>query len=240
MANCITKHIPNTITSLNLFSGCLAIMQAYEHNFKAAALFIIIGAIFDFFDGMSARALKAYSPLGKELDSLADCVTFGVAPSMMIYALLNEMIAPMGEGGIYSYLPYIAFLIAIFSALRLAKFNIDTRQTTSFIGLPTPGNALFWIGICLGINENKDILLNNPWIIIGLVFIFAYLLIAEIPMFSFKFTSFSWRSNQLRYLFLILSLPILVYLEITGLSAVIGLYILLSVLTNMRTKRQKS
>ena len=146
MANCITKHIPNTLTCLNLFSGCLAIIAAYNADFTMASVFIVAGAIFDFFDGMSARMLKAYSPLGKELDSLADMVTFGVAPAMMIFTILRGITncGCMSEF-ISEYIPYLAFVIAAFSALRLAKFNIDERQTSSFIGMPTPANALFLV-----------------------------------------------------------------------------------------------
>ncbi|MGL4292239.1 MAG: CDP-diacylglycerol--serine O-phosphatidyltransferase [Bacteroidales bacterium] len=230
MANLITKHIPNTLTSLNLFSGCLAIIAAYESNFEIAALFIVIGAVFDFFDGMSARLLKAYSPLGKELDSLADMVTFGVAPAMMVFSTLKTLTCTSLPEYLIFALPYAAFLLAIFSALRLAKFNIDERQTSSFVGLNTPANALFWIGICLGIHSNAIGIIANAWVLIALVIIFSYLLIAEIPMFSFKFKDISWKNNSLRYIFLILAASIMILLGIPGISAVIGLYILLSVL----------
>lgn len=230
MANLITKHIPNTLTSLNLFSGCLAIIAAYENNFEVAAIWIFVGAIFDFFDGMSARLLKAYSPVGKELDSLADMVTFGVAPSMMIFSLLKTLVPECFPEVLIVGLPYTAFLIAIFSALRLAKFNIDERQTSSFIGLPTPANALFWIGICVGIQSGLSGFIANFWIIEALVLLFSYLLVAEIPMFSFKFKDISWKNNRIRYIFLILAIPMLILLGITGISAVIGLYIAMSVL----------
>ncbi len=239
MANFITKHIPNTITSLNLFSGCMAVMQAFESNYTLAALFIILGAIFDFFDGMSARMLKAYSPLGKELDSLADLVTFGVAPSVMIFSLLQESISfTLQPSLIEEYLPYTAFLIAIFSALRLAKFNIDERQTTSFIGLPTPANALFWIGFCLWASEGGKLLSSIPYLIFALVLGFSYLLVAEIPMFSFKFTSLSWQNNKIRYIFVLFSLSILFMLKAKGLAPVIGLYILFSIVANAMSNKK--
>lgn len=234
MANLITKHIPNTLTSMNLFSGCLAIIAAYEGNFQLASLFIVAGAVFDFFDGMSARLLKAYSPLGKELDSLADMVTFGVAPSMMIFSLLRGGLCELLPDGIAHILPYTAFLIAVFSALRLAKFNIDERQTTSFIGLPTPANALFWIGICLGVSTGVAGFIANTWVIEALVLIFSYLLVAEIPMFSFKFKDISFKNNRIRYIFLILAVPMLIVLGITGISAVIGLYIVMSLIANSK------
>ncbi|MEG1615403.1 MAG: CDP-diacylglycerol--serine O-phosphatidyltransferase [Bacteroidales bacterium] len=236
MANMITKHIPNTLTSLNLFSGCLAVIAAYEGNYPLASLFIIAGAVFDFFDGMSARLLKAYSPMGKELDSLADMVTFGVAPAMIAFSLMKSLVPAGFPELLAEYLPYAAFLIAIFSALRLAKFNIDERQTSSFIGLPTPANALFWIGICMGLTTaTGNVFIANIWIILALVVIFSYLLVAEIPMFSFKFKSLNWKDNQLRYIFLIIAVPLLIILGITGISAVIGLYIILSLLTGKKS-----
>lgn len=232
MANCVTKHIPNTLTCLNLFSGCVAIIAAYNGDFYLASLFIVAGAIFDFFDGMSARMLKAYSPLGKELDSLADMVTFGVAPAMIIFTLLRKLTnCECLPYYVADYLPYLAFVIAAFSALRLAKFNIDERQTTSFIGMPTPANALFWIGICIGIDNGVLAFVNNIWILLALTFIFSYLLVSEIPMFSFKFKSLDWKSNKLRYIFLAIAIPTLILLGIPGISAIILLYILLSIIT---------
>ena len=238
MANFITKHIPNTITSLNLFSGCMAVLQAIEANYELAALFIILGSIFDFFDGMSARMLKAYSPLGKELDSLADLVTFGVAPSVMVFSLLQGLSPLMVASAVNGYLPYMAFIIAIFSAIRLAKFNIDERQTTSFIGLPTPANALFWIGTCLWITQDNIVFPALPYVILTLVLGSAYILVAEIPMFSFKFTSLSWQNNKIRYIFVLFSLSILFMLKARGLAPIIGLYILFSIVANAMSKKK--
>lgn len=137
----IKKHIPNTITCCNLISGCIATCMAFYSEWDKALLFIVIGAVFDFFDGMSARLLGVSSPIGKELDSLADDITFGFAPSAILFDYLYCQVE--GMGGLYSLLPYVAFVMAAFSALRLAKFNLDERQTTSFIGVPTPANALF-------------------------------------------------------------------------------------------------
>lgn len=234
MANFIIRQIPNTLTSLNLFSGCIAIVAAYEGQFDFAAFFIVIGAIFDFFDGMSARLLNVPSPIGKELDSLADMVTFGVAPSMMVFTMLKDFMSPWIGPALTPYIPYLAFLIAVFSGLRLAKFNIDTRQTTSFIGLPTPANALFWIGIALGIESGIFHFMANMWILVALVLLFSYLLVAEIPMFSFKFKDFSWKNNRLRYIFLFLAIPILIVFQVSGISYVIGLYILMSLLNNKK------
>lgn len=153
MANLITKHIPNTLTSCNLISGCIATVFALNANYGMALAFIIIGAVFDFFGGMSARLLGVSSPIGKELDSLADDVTFGVAPSSMIFTLLLTIDKPDALAPVARYVPYLAFIMAAFSALRLAKFNLDERQTTSFIGLPTPANALFWGALIVGSEE---------------------------------------------------------------------------------------
>ena len=138
MANCITRSIPNTLTCLNLFSGCIACVMAFEANYNLALAFIILSAVFDFFDGMMARLLNAHSPIGKDLDSLADDVSFGVAPSLIVFSLFKEMHYPASMEFIAPYMPYTAFLISVFSALRLAKFNNDTRQTSSFIGVPVP------------------------------------------------------------------------------------------------------
>lgn len=144
MANRITRHIPNATTCCNLFSGCIACVMAYEMKYELAVAFIILGAIFDFFDGMLARLLNVSGLLGKELDSLADDITFGLAPAMIVFSLFKEVHYPEFLIPLSEYIPYTAFIIAVFSILRLGKFNIDPRQTSSFIGMPTPANALFW------------------------------------------------------------------------------------------------
>ncbi|EGJ70886.1 CDP-diacylglycerol/serineO-phosphatidyltransferase [Bacteroides coprosuis DSM 18011] len=232
MSNAITRHIPNTITCLNLFSGCIACVMAFESKHELALGFIILSAIFDFFDGMSARLLNAPSPIGKELDSLADDVSFGVAPALIIFSFLKEssMIYPPFLEGVREYVPYIAFFIAVFSALRLAKFNIDERQTSSFIGLPTPANALFWGSLIVGSGE--FILMHiNVLIIIALIFLFSWLLVAEIPMFALKIKDLSWQNNKIRYFFILVSIPLLIVFKLSGIAAVIAWYILLSLVT---------
>lgn len=232
MSNAITRHIPNTITCLNLFSGCIACVMAFESKYELALGFIILSAIFDFFDGMSARLLNAPSPIGKELDSLADDVSFGVAPALIIFSFLKEssMIYPPFLEGVREYVPYIAFFIAVFSALRLAKFNIDERQTSSFIGLPTPANALFWGSLIVGSGE--FILMHiNVLIIIALIFLFSWLLVAEIPMFALKIKDLSWQNNKIRYFFILVSIPLLIVFKLSGIAAVIAWYILLSLVT---------
>lgn len=232
MSNAITRHIPNTVTCLNLFSGCIACVMAFETKYELALGFIILSAIFDFFDGMLARLLNAPSPIGKELDSLADDVSFGVAPALMIFSFLKEpnILYPEFLSSFKLYIPYTAFLIAVFSALRLAKFNIDERQTSSFIGLPTPANALFWGSLIVG-SGSMLIQHVNVLVLIVLILLFSWLLVAEIPMFSLKFKNLSWQNNRIRYLFILISIPLLITLKLSGIAAVIAWYILLSLIT---------
>ena len=234
MANCITRHIPNFITCCNLFCGCIASVMAFQAKYETAITFIILGAVFDFFDGMLARLFKVSGPLGKELDSLADDITFGFAPSAIVFSLFKEVHYPAFLMPMEAYLPYCAFLIAVFSAYRLGKFNIDPRQSTSFIGLPTPANALFWSSLVVG---GHDFLVSesfNAIYLIGLVLLMSYLLIAEIPMFSLKFKNLSWKDNQISYLFLSVCIPLLVFFKLSSFAAIILWYILLSVATRKK------
>ena len=235
-------NIPNIITSLNLISGCLAIYFGFTGNIDLACLYIVLGAVFDFFDGMTARALGVSGPIGKELDSLADVVTFGVAPSVLCYDLVMQG-APLFTDSAVS-IALFSFIMAAFSALRLAKFNCDERQTTSFIGLPTPANALFWIGlsslaqiqaVTLFISHNPVV---STCIILALMLVFSILLISEIPMFSFKFKKghTGWNENKLRYSFLIVSIILGILFALCGqlpacFSAIILLYIIISIAT---------
>ena len=234
MANCITRHIPNTITCCNLLSGCAASVMAFQANYEAAILFIILGAIFDFFDGMTARLLGVSGPLGKELDSLADDITFGFAPSAIVFSLFKEVPYPEFLMPVADYFPYTAFIIAAFSALRLGKFNIDPRQSSSFIGLPTPANALFWGSLVVG---GHPYLTNEPFnaiYLLLLVCLMSYLLVAELPMFSLKFKNLSWKDNKISYIFLLVCIPLLVIFRISGFAAIILWYILWSILTKKK------
>ena len=183
--------------------------MAFNAEYDMAILFIIIGAVFDFFDGMLARLLSVSGPMGKELDSLADDITFGFAPSAIVFSLLKEVDYPEFLLPISDIVPYFAFIIAVFSALRLGKFNIDPRQSSSFIGLPTPANALFWGSLVVG---GHDFLIShsfNALYLIILIIFMSWLLISEIPMFSLKFKSLSWKKNKISYIFLIISIPLL-------------------------------
>lgn len=234
MANAILRNIPNTITSCNLLSGCIACYMAFQGNYPMALTFIIVGAVFDFFDGMTARLLHVSSPIGKELDSLADDITFGLAPAAIVFSLFKDVHYPTFMEPLTGFMPYTGFLIAVFSALRLAKFNIDTRQTSSFIGMPTPANALFWGSLTVG---GYDFLVSetfNAAYLFILVVIMSLLLVAEIPMFSLKFKNLSWANNKVSYIFLIVSIPLLIIFRLSGFAAVIVWYILLSLATRKK------
>ncbi len=224
----VKKHIPNAITCCNLFSGCVACVMALQGSYGAALLFIVIGAVFDFFDGMVARLLKVSSPLGVQMDSLADDITFGVAPAAIVFSFMRGLPLPAFMQPVAEFFPYFAFLIAVFSAVRLAKFNIDTRQTSTFLGLPTPANALFWASLVAGFGEWIVELYYGWLLIVGLIILFSYFLVSEIPMFSLKFKSMCWSSNKVRYIFLAVTVPML-FLGVGAAVAIIAWYLLLSV-----------
>jgi len=201
--------------------------MALRGTFEQAAIFILIAAVCDFLDGLSARLLHAYSDMGKELDSLSDLISFGLAPGLMVYALLNDyLLLPYGN---LEYLAYIALLIPVAGGIRLAKFNVDDRQTTSFIGLPIPANALFWIGVCFA--DTRD---WHPVIILALIVLFSYLMVSNLPMFSLKASNLSWSNNKLRYILIITSLGLIIWLGLTGLAGAIIAYILLSLIAWIR------
>ena len=221
----IKKHIPNTITCCNLISGCIATYWAFCGNYEMALLFIIIGAVFDFFDGMSARLLEVSSPIGKELDSLADDITFGFAPSAIIFSYLCTFHIHL------LFVPFLAFVMAAFSALRLAKFNLDERQALGFIGLPTPANALFWGALIVGAGDWISTLPYAPYLILLGTFISCYLLIAEIPMFALKFKHWGRKGNEIKYIFILSCIPLLLLLRVSGIAIIIAWYILLSIIT---------
>ena len=218
----LKKHIPNTITCCNLISGCIATYFAFQGDYRTALLFIIIGAVFDFFDGMVARLLHVSSPIGKELDSLADDITFGFAPSAIVFSYLSALTANSQWP-----IAFLAFIMAAFSALRLAKFNLDERQALGFIGLPTPANALFWGALIGGLHGNQLYFEGMEWCIIVGIFISSYLLISEIPMFALKFKTWGWKGNEIKYIFLLTCIPML-FMGIFGLAAIIAWYVILS------------
>ena len=225
----LKKHIPSAITCLNLFSGCMAAVAALEFNFVLAAGLVFLAAFFDFCDGLAARQLKAYSAIGKELDSLADMVSFGFVPSVVVFSLLRQQMA-LQE--LSAFVPYVAFLIAIFSALRLAIFNIDERQTTTFIGMPTPANALFWVSLA-AYNTIHPMSILTPGLLVVLVVVFSLLLVAEIPMFSLKIKNLSFKKNIAQFSIVIAAIVFLLCFKLLGISLTILLYILMSVLLNI-------
>ena len=222
----IKRHIPNLITCGNLVCGCFAILSSFAQQQERAVYLIFLAAILDFLDGFAARVLKVQSPLGKQLDSLADMVTFGVAPGILLYHLMISK-------GLGTPLSYISFSIIVFSALRLAKFNIDTRQTHSFIGLPTPANTLFISSLILLDAHSspavKDMLLA-PGILVAVSIVFSLLMIAEIPMFSLKFKNFRWTDNKVQFLFLGISLSLMAIFFYIAIPIIIILYVVLSAL----------
>ena len=225
----VKKHIPNTITCCNLISGCIATYYAFLADFTLALLFIIIGAVFDFFDGMSARLLGVSSPIGKELDSLADDITFGFAPSAIVFGFLSPLTSHLSP-----LIAFLAFIMAAFSALRLAKFNLDERQALGFIGLPTPANALFWGSLIVGLQQHDVAFSGMEWVILAGTFISSYLLIAEIPMFALKFKHWGWKGNEIKYIFVLSCIPLLLFLGVSGFAAIIAWYVVLSVIANKR------
>lgn len=234
----IKKHIPNSITLLNLFCGCIAVVYISESNFLMAFYFVCLGIFLDFFDGFFARLFKVSSPLGLQLDSLADMVTSGVVPGYVMFSLLQLASNPISPN---SMLPYLGFIITMGSCYRLANFNIDTRQTDSFIGLPTPANALFILSLPLVLNYSDSLIvleiLSNQWILLGITLFSAFILNAEIPLFSLKIKDFTFKKNALQLVFLLLSVLLLVFLQYLGIPLVIILYVLLSVVNNKFLKK---
>jgi len=216
----MTRHIPNFLTCCNLLCGCLGVVFVLEGRTFPAAYFVWIACVFDFLDGFAARMLKVSSPIGKELDSLADMVSFGLLPSLVMYKLLMSASAP-------EYVSYLAFSIAVFSALRLAIFNVDTRQSDSFRGLPTPANALMITALPLLIGTAADFL-KSYYVLVIITLLSSYLMVSGIELFALKFKNFSWQDNKIRFTFLLLSVLLLAILQLSAIPVIILLYIALS------------
>jgi CDP-diacylglycerol--serine O-phosphatidyltransferase len=230
----LKKNIPNAITSLNLVCGCIGILLALRGFIELAALMIVLAALFDFMDGMAARLLHVHSEIGKELDSLADLVSFGVLPGALVFVMLEHSSFP-------SWVVCFALFIPVLSAIRLAKFNLDTRQTESFLGLPVPANALFWVGVTYinsmetanGFNNVLQSFFSQPLIIIILTVLLSLLLVTELPLFALKFKNLKWENNKIRFIFIGLALILLVLLHVSSLPLIIVLYVLLSIIANL-------
>ena len=223
------RHLPNAVTCLNLLCGCLALTNIFAGRLEIGAWFVAAAAAADFADGLLARALRVSSAIGKDLDSLADMVSFGVVPGAIFFELLTRS---GGAGELPEWLPYFGFAVSIFSALRLAKFNNDTRQTTSFIGLPTPACTLVVASLPLILAYDQfgiAPVILNPWLLLGLTALLSGLLVAELPLFAIKFKTFRWADNRRRFIFLLLAAGLLLVLKATAVPLVVLLYVLLSV-----------
>ena len=235
----IKKHIPNLITLLNLFSGCIALVYASEENFEMAFFFVCLGIFFDFFDGFFARLLNVSSPLGLQLDSLADMVTSGVVPGFVMFKMLTNSVSSDPS---LIYLPYLGFIITLGSCYRLANFNIDTRQTDSFIGLPTPANAIFILSLPLILKNTDSLilleLLTNCWVLLMVTIVSAFILNAEIPLFALKIKKFNFKDNALQIVFLLISLLLLIVFKFSGVALIIVFYVILSVIMNLITVKK--
>ncbi|WP_298236962.1 CDP-alcohol phosphatidyltransferase family protein [uncultured Algibacter sp.] len=241
----MTRYIPNALTLLNLFCGCIAAIYAVNNNFVTAAFFVFLGIFFDFFDGFAARKLNVQSELGVQLDSLADMVTSGLVPGIIMYKLLELVGSDWGEvdlSGNFELLaiPLIGLTITLASAYRLAKFNIDTEQQTYFKGLPTPANALLILSLPLIIEFQDSDIINavilNKWFLIGLTLLSCYLLNSNIKLFALKFKSWDFISNATRYIFIILCIVLLAVIQFAAIPIIILLYIIMSILDNLTSK----
>ena len=224
------KHIPNLLTISNLICGCIALYFVFHEDLILAAYLIGLAAIFDFMDGAAARILNVSSPVGKELDSLADLISFGLVPGAFVFHLL--------EASALNHLAFLALLIPAFSALRLAKFNVDERQTDYFIGLPTPANCLLFVSLPL-ITHYQDesfvaMWVEIPELLIGLTILSSIALVSELPLFSLKFKNLKYQENQLRFFFVGISGLLLVLLQFSAIPIIVVLYLILSLIFRQR------
>lgn len=250
------KHIPNLFTLMNLFSGMIAVIMAATDELILAAFFVFLGIFFDFFDGFFARKLKVEGELGKQLDSLADMVTSGVVPGIIMFQMMlfatkgkwfMELSCETGNWQEYQetyfyFIPFSGLIIALAAAYRLANFNIDERQTSSFIGLPTPAFSIFIMSMPLILFYSENMffisLIQNIYVLVGITLIGSYLMNAEIPLFSLKFKNYKWRGNVVKYVFLISTVVMLFLLKTVAIPLTIILYILLSVIENKLHKKE--
>lgn len=224
------KHIPNAITCANLLSGCIGVVFAFKGDLNSAAYAVLLSGIFDFFDGMAARMLHVKSAIGKELDSLADMVSFGFLPGVVMYQLLGQ------SDYASAWLPYLGFLITIFSALRLAKFNIDTRQTEDFIGLNTPMNTLLIVSLPF-IQQDYPAVIGSGLFLVALTAVMSFLLVSEIRIFSLKFSNLKWENNKYKFIFLLLSVLLAAVLKFAAVPLILFIYISLSILHFRKTQQ---
>ncbi|MFH7004568.1 CDP-alcohol phosphatidyltransferase family protein [Flavobacterium bizetiae] len=236
----IKKHIPNLITLINLFCGCIAVVFVSQGDYLMAFYFVCLGIFFDFFDGFFARLFKVSSPLGLQLDSLADMVTSGVVPGYIMFTMFAKSANPH-EVISSVFIPFLGFIVTLGSCYRLANFNIDTRQTDSFIGLPTPANALFILSLPLVLEYSDSLIvfeiLSNRWVLLAITLCSAYILNAEIPLFALKIKKFTVKDNVLQIVFLLISLLLVITLQYMAIPLIIIFYVLLSVVNNIFLKK---
>ena len=248
------KHIPNLITLLNVFCGCVATVFAVLNQLELAALFVFLGIIFDFLDGLAARALNVQSPLGLQLDSLADVITSGLVPGIVMFQLMSMSLAGgwnvefgripaiLESSSFIELFPFFGFLITLASAYRLAKFNLDENQTSSFIGLRTPANTLLILSLPMILFYHNNDILNsiilNPWFLTGLTILSAYLLNSNLVLFALKFKNWGFQDNAMRYTFLIVSLILLTTIRFLAVPVIIAFYILSSIVNGMYVKKE--
>ncbi|MEA3317054.1 MAG: CDP-diacylglycerol--serine O-phosphatidyltransferase [Bacteroidota bacterium] len=244
MSKNILRHIPNSITSLNLLTGCVSIVLAFEGHLLTASYLVFLSAIFDFLDGMTARLLNTYSEMGKQLDSLADVISFGLVPAVLTFNIIKgnyQNFNLLEFSFLELLLLFSPFIIAVFSGLRLAKFNIDKRQTSSFIGLPTPANAIFFASLIITSNIYPEsfiaTIINNRYILIAIIVFFSFMLVAEFPMFSLKFKNLKFTKNKIRYFFIGISVILLISLHTIAIPIIILFYIILSAINNWFIKQ---
>ncbi|HLW06720.1 MAG TPA: CDP-alcohol phosphatidyltransferase family protein, partial [Marinilabiliaceae bacterium] len=238
----IIRHIPNALTSCNLLLGAVGVYLAVNGRPDLTALCILLAAVFDFFDGFAARALKAYSAIGKDLDSLADLISFGLAPAAVFSSVIQFQLTGEWRSDFFSLdkmgqvLVLLPFILTVFAALRLAKFNNDSRQTESFIGLTTTATGMFTVSLVYILYTANEEMLNGitPWMVLVLVVILSALLVSEIPMFSLKFKSFGWKGNEHRYVLLLISVAALFWLRIGALAVIVPVYVIYSILLMTR------
>lgn len=224
------KNIPNFITLINLYCGCAALACIFYEQFVLAFWLLLAGGIADFLDGMVARLLNVSSPMGKELDSLADMVSFGAVPGAIFYMLIQKSLSPESAGS-FSLIASSGFLVTIFACLRLAKFNIDTNQSKNFIGLPTPSCTIFSVGLMLVYDLNSfnlQSLILNPYFLFPSLLLISFIMLAKLEMFSFKFDSFKWEGNEIKFIFAALSILLIVFLRELAFSIIVLLYILIA------------
>jgi CDP-diacylglycerol--serine O-phosphatidyltransferase len=225
----VIKHIPNILTLCNLTCGCVGIVYAFQGDIQTGGIMIWIGALFDFFDGFAARMLKQFSTIGKDLDSLADLITFCFLPGTIIYVIINQ-------NSSNPFIPFLGYLLVIFGALRLAKFNNDTRQADTFYGLPVPASAIFVSAfpfVVSGTFQTFHSVLSNPYIMVGVAVLLSILMVSDIRLMSLKFKDFSFKANWQRFLLLLIAIVLILLFKIMALPLVILLYVVFSLALNI-------